>query len=339
METAQEDRKNPLYKIYERPIYGKDFILFGNYIVHIKRIAAERNDFNIKSCVFNETRNVIELLDYKGKHVYLSPEVSSRFFINVNETDNKLINNFQNGFSKESWNYVIKKIKKQLQENVQAKGNFDKHVNPNSFLYDIKNSQNMNSDLNKASENISSCERDTTKKEIRDEKKEPTENAVSKKKKPKSVLVFLLEMIVIVVLFKIYGIFLRITLEENTAMSPTISSSAVISSRIPITFKGINRGDVVLAYIDFDKVICRVIGLPNEVIEQRNDGIYIDGVLYEESYIDESHNVNSKDWTWSFALGEDEYFLMFDNRDNATYDCRMNGPINSKCIRQKVLFE
>ena len=66
--------------------------------------------------------------------------------------------------------------------------------------------------------------------------------------------------------------------------------------------------------------INRIIGLPGETVQIDQDGsIYIDGERLEESYgremIDPQHLGRAAE---PIQLGEDEYFVMGDNRNNST---------------------
>jgi signal peptidase I len=69
----------------------------------------------------------------------------------------------------------------------------------------------------------------------------------------------------------------------------------------------------------------RVIGLPGEVVSERDGFFYIDGRKLSEPYVDfaERDSVTS---TWP-RLGPKEYFVMGDNRI-ASCDSRVWGPVN-----------
>ena len=108
-----------LYSTNEEPIYGKDFILHNNYIVHIRRINVEGCYFGIKSYKFSQSQNIIELLDSNARPIHFESSLVSLFFIDINSSDDKMLSLFQSGFSKTSWNTVIKDVEEQLQKQQQ----------------------------------------------------------------------------------------------------------------------------------------------------------------------------------------------------------------------------
>ena len=64
----------------------------------------------------------------------------------------------------------------------------------------------------------------------------------------------------------------------------------------------------------------RVMGLPGDTIEIRDNVVYRNGTAVEESYLTPERNNNGFDMP-PFHLGEEEYFVMGDNRD-ASHDSR-----------------
>ena len=341
MDKGIDNKTNLLYGVHIKPIYGIDYEIIGDYIIHNKRIKKEGNDFNIASYRYNESKKTIELLDKEGNLANLDTKSSSKFFIHFDEENKESLSVFQSGFSKTAWDSVIETIEKKLQEKQdnQAQTGAANVANDGVGLGNHQDyscsKKNSSSAFNNENVKEASVKNSYTNKKPLDSNSQSNDI-----KGVYTFFKYLLTFLLLIVFAKAYhgytfGFYLGLY-----NMSPTIKSGSMfVSSSLPIFLKGINRGDVVVANVDFDNCIYRVVGMPKETIEQRSDGIYINNVLYEESYIDESNNVNSKDWQWSFTLGENEYFLLSDNRDYDAFDSRVYGPIESNYIIQKVLFK
>jgi len=79
---------------------------------------------------------------------------------------------------------------------------------------------------------------------------------------------------------------------------------------------GPQRGDVIVFNPPFPSeypFIKRVIGLPGETVEIKDEKVFIDGIPLEEEYIMESPNYTMP----AQEVPEDEYFVLGDNRNNS----------------------
>ena len=84
--------------------------------------------------------------------------------------------------------------------------------------------------------------------------------------------------------------------------------------------------------------IKRVIGLPGEHIEIKNNKVYINGEEYKEDYLDSLVVTTSCDGAFTdFIVPEGYIFAMGDNRPQST-DCRSFGCIPIDKIEGKVAF-
>lgn len=85
-----------------------------------------------------------------------------------------------------------------------------------------------------------------------------------------------------------------------------------------------------------DYYIKRVIGLPGETIQIIGADIYINGEKLEEHYGKDPIE-DTGIAAVPIVLGEDEYFVLGDNRGNST-DSREIGPVKTKNIAGKVVW-
>ncbi len=99
---------------------------------------------------------------------------------------------------------------------------------------------------------------------------------------------------------------------ENTIMT----GDRLFGNRLAYVFSDPQRGDIVIFhYPDDEKIlyIKRIIGLPGETVEVKNGGVYIDGKLLEERYL----NVTTLGEFGPYEVPEGMYFMMGDNRNNS----------------------
>jgi signal peptidase I len=72
-----------------------------------------------------------------------------------------------------------------------------------------------------------------------------------------------------------------------------------------------------------DDLIKRVIGLPGETVEVKDNHVVVDGEALDEPYLEDDVFMTDEP---SVTVGEDEVFVMGDNR-NASFDSRRFGPV------------
>lgn len=78
----------------------------------------------------------------------------------------------------------------------------------------------------------------------------------------------------------------------------------------------------------------RIIGLPGDTIEIIDSVVYINGEALEEEYLDPAHT-RFRTNRAPITLGEDEYYILGDNRDNSN-DSRSIGPIKRSMLVGRV---
>ena len=103
---------------------------------------------------------------------------------------------------------------------------------------------------------------------------------------------------------------------------------------IPYLF---DRFDIVV--IDCEKHnsihLKRIIGINNEKISYKNGILYINGEKIVEKNVIHNNKINV-----SIILGENEYFVMSDNRENYNFNCDSfnTGPVNVNHVIGKVII-
>ena len=123
---------------------------------------------------------------------------------------------------------------------------------------------------------------------------------------------------------------------EGSSMYPTLmQGDRLIVSRLSYLFGEPDRGDIIVFQYPFDPqrdFVKRIIGLPGETVAIQNGQVFINGKpLPEEPYV-QNH---SQDRFGPVTLGEDEYFVMGDNRTGSS-DSRSWGPLQEHFIIGKA---
>lgn len=148
-------------------------------------------------------------------------------------------------------------------------------------------------------------------------------------------------LIIIVVILFIMTFVFSVTSVVGNSMYPTLKDGEVlILNKFHYRFSEIKREDIIsLKYADTKYLIKRVIGLPGDKIEIKNNVLYINDKIYEEKYL--KKGMNYQDFELS-SLGydvipQDMYLVLGDNRE-ISLDSRKIGLIKKEDINGKITF-
>ena len=125
---------------------------------------------------------------------------------------------------------------------------------------------------------------------------------------------------------------------SGSSMSPAMKDGTKALYKKLDSHDGLKRYDIVIinnGAIDEDTgnsmdgslIVKRVIALPGDDITVINGELYINDEYYEEPYVDKGNREIFNTEAFRYVLGEDEYFVMGDNRDKSNPDSRVLGPI------------
>lgn len=144
-------------------------------------------------------------------------------------------------------------------------------------------------------------------------------------------------LLIIIILVKMY-IVTPVSV-DGKSMDPTLKNrDYMIENKLVYYFKDIKRGDIVVLKSNGTRLVKRVIGLPGESVIASNGSIYINGKLLEEPYLKKNiitEDFNMEKTIGKMKLGDDEYFVMGDNRPYSS-DSRQRGAIKRKDIAGRV---
>ena len=113
---------------------------------------------------------------------------------------------------------------------------------------------------------------------------------------------------------------------ESVSMQPTLyAGNFVVVNKMSYKFGQPSRGDIIVFRYppnpEQDPYIKRVIGLPGETVQIKDDRVYIDGVKISEPYLS-LQTKHGGEWT----VPQDALFVMGDNRNNSS-DSRSWGVV------------
>lgn len=176
------------------------------------------------------------------------------------------------------------------------------------------------------------------------------QKAENQAKKP-DVLMELLDWLKYILAAVLIGLLLVVFVVQRNSvvgysMLPTLhDNDQLLVEKVSKWFNGIDYNDIVTINTNGlenhdggPNIIKRVIGMPGDVIEIKEDAVYRNGQLIEEPYLEDGIRTSSRNPAYSqITLGSDEYYVMGDNRERSL-DSRSFGPVPLKNMIGKVLI-
>lgn len=150
---------------------------------------------------------------------------------------------------------------------------------------------------------------------------------------------FLVSLIIVTIIHMFVGTLVNISGESMTDTFQ--DKDKVVLEKITYYFSDPKRYDVIVftPYKDEPKnrYIKRVIGLPGEKIQIKDNKIYINGKIIEDKHMKDTMN-NGGIAEEEITLDDDEYFVLGDNRNGSTDSRFLPEKLTKKRILGKVVF-
>ena len=141
-------------------------------------------------------------------------------------------------------------------------------------------------------------------------------------------------IVIVVVLIRTYLV--TPVIVSGDSMVPTLKSKELLLlNKINYRMNDIKRFDIVVIKIDNKEIIKRVIGLPGETVEYRNNTLYINGHEEKDKYNSKTDDFTLKTICNCDQIPEDKYLVLGDNR-SISADSRIIGLVDRKEIEGNV---
>ena len=159
----------------------------------------------------------------------------------------------------------------------------------------------------------------------------------------KGILLWIVEIFIVLLLafVLVYCAGMRVSVVGNSMESTLSDGSVVLVNRFVYNIKEPKAGDVIVFLPNGNEkshyYIKRVIGVPGDKVQIKNGLLYVNGELYDVEDTETIKNAGLAED--EITVGEDEYFVLGDNR-NSSEDSRYAniGNIKKEYIQGKAWF-
>ena len=146
-------------------------------------------------------------------------------------------------------------------------------------------------------------------------------------------------IIVVIVVIIIRGFFVTPAIVDGNSMNPTLyNNNIILLNKLDYKLNEIKRFDVVVVKVKNEKLIKRVIGLPGEYVEYKDNNLYVDGFLIDEKFKHATTSDFKLETLGYLKIPGDKYFVVGDNRNNSV-DSRVIGLIDKSDILGSVSYK
>ncbi len=144
-------------------------------------------------------------------------------------------------------------------------------------------------------------------------------------------------IIVVIVVVLLRSFIITPAVVDGESMEPTLyDNNIILLNKLSLKLTDIKRNDIVVVDWNGEKIVKRVIGLPGEHIEYKNNNLYVDGILEIEDFTHTDTADFKLEEIGYKTIGGDKYFVVGDNRPHSN-DSRMQvGLVDKKDILGKV---